>query len=255
MRPAERHVAAAPESAPLELSLVVPVYNEADNILPTLRRIEAAGLTRFELVIVYDHDEDTTLPVLSRHAAEFPFARAVKNRRGRGALAAIRTGFDDARGEGVLVVMADLADDLSAIGPMLAAFRLGADVVCGSRYMRGGAQRGGPRLKGLLSRGAGLSLHLLTGLPTHDVTNSFKLYRRRFLETIDIESTGGFEIGMEITVKAFERGGRIVEVPSIWTDRAHGESRFDLRRWLPRYIGWYLYALRARVRSVAGKER
>jgi dolichol-phosphate mannosyltransferase len=139
-----------------------------------------------------------------------------------------------------------MADDLKALTPMLDAFRAGADVVCGSRYMRGGEQRGGPRFKGLLSRTAGVSLHWLTGIPTHDVTNSFKLYRRAFLEQVDIESTGGFEIGMELTIKAFARGFRVAEVPSVWTDRTSGKSRFDLRRWLPRYVGWYVYALRHR---------
>ncbi len=254
MRPADRRPAVSPVPAPLALSLVVPVYDEAENIVPTLRRVAGAGLPPHELLVVYDKDEDTTLPVLARHEAEFPFARAVKNRRGRGALNAIRTGFDEARGEGVVVVMADLADDLAALGPMLEEFRRGADVVCGSRYMRGGEQRGGPRLKGLMSRTAGLSLHWLTGLPTHDVTNSFKLYRRSLLSEIDIESTGGFEIGMEITVKAFALGRRIAEVPSIWTDRSQGESRFDLRRWLPRYVGWYLYALRTRFGGRASRE-
>ena len=237
--------APAPAPPPL-LSLVIPVYNEAENIVATLSALRDLGLPPHEILVVYDRDEDTTLPVLRAHAGDFPAARAVKNGRGRGALNAIRTGFDEAQGEGVVVIMADMADDLRGLLPMVDAFRAGADVVCGSRYMRGGAQRGGPRLKGLLSRTAGLSLHLLTGIPTRDVTNSFKLYRRAFLREVTIESDGGFEIGMELTVKAFLAGKRVAEVPSVWTDRTAGESRFDLRRWLPRYLGWYLYAVRGR---------
>jgi glycosyltransferase involved in cell wall biosynthesis len=235
-----------PEAASLKLTIVVPVYNEAENIVATLRALRDANLPSHEILVVYDMAEDTTLPVLATHAAEFPQARPVENARGRGALAAIRTGFDAAQGEAVIVVMADLADDLGALVPMLAAFDAGADVVCGSRYMRGGAQRGSPIVKGLLSRTAGLSLHFLTGIPTRDVTNSFKLYRRSFLQQVEIESDGGFEVGMELTVKAHARGARVTEVPSIWTDRTHGESRFNFWRWLPRYIAWYLYALRAR---------
>jgi dolichol-phosphate mannosyltransferase len=230
----------------VKLTIVVPVYNEAENIVGTLRALRDAKLPSHEILVVYDMDEDTTLPVLAAHSAEFPQARPVKNARGRGALSAIRTGFDAARGEAVIVVMADLADDLSALKPMLEAFEAGADVVCGSRYMPGGAQRGSPLVKGLLSRTAGLSLHYLTGIPTRDVTNSFKLYRRSFLQQMEIQSSGGFEVGMELTVKAYARGSRVMEVPSIWTDRTHGESRFDFWRWLPRYTAWYLYALRAR---------
>jgi hypothetical protein len=110
--------------------------------------------------------------------------------------------------------------------------------------MPGGEQRGCPVVKSWMSRTAGRSLNLLTRIPTQDVTNSFKLYRRSFLESVQIESRGGFEIGMELTVKAFVTGRRVTEVPSIWTDRTAGASRFRLIRWLPRYLRWYFFALR-----------
>ena len=73
----------------------------------------------------------------------------------------------------------------------------------------------GPLLKRTLSRLAGVSLHYLAGVPTHDVTNSFKMYRKELLDRLTIESSGGFEIGMEIVVKTFAAGGKIAEVPSI----------------------------------------
>jgi dolichol-phosphate mannosyltransferase len=223
---------------------VIPVYNEPESILPTLAALNASYPGRKEVLVVYDRDDDTTLPVLRAHAADFPDMRPQKNLHGRGALNAIRSGFTIAKGDAVIVVMADMADDLSALAPMWQAFRDGADVVCGSRYMPGGEQRGGPVIKGWMSRTAGRSLNLLTRIPTRDVTNSFKLYRRSFLESVQIESRGGFEIGMELTVKAFVTGRRVVEVPSIWTDRTAGTSRFRLMQWLPRYLRWYFFALR-----------
>jgi hypothetical protein len=125
----------------------------------------------------------------------------------------------------------------------------GYDVVCGSRYMKGGKQVGGPIIKGLLSRIAGRSLHLITGTPTHDITNSFKMYRRAVLDDMKIESRGGFEIGMEIVIKAFLKGYKITEVPSTWRDRTAGKSRFKLLRWLPRYMRWYVFAVRERLRN------
>jgi hypothetical protein len=87
-------------------------------------------------------------------------------------------------------------------------------------------------------------LYWLAGIPTHDITNSYKIYRRSILETIEIESTGGFEVGIEIVVKAFVRGMRITEVPCSWWDRSNGESRFRMAKWIPLYLKWYLYALR-----------
>jgi dolichol-phosphate mannosyltransferase len=231
----------------LKLSAVCPVYDEGANIGSLLERLAREILVPMELIVVYDRDDDDTLPVLSQLRPPFT-VRSVKNRFGRGALNAIKTGFAEARGEATLVVMADLSDDLRAVAAMFDLIHQGYDVVCGSRYMPGGRQIGGPVLKGLLSRAAGISLHWLAGVPTRDVTNSFKMYRTAFLRSLTFESSGGFEIGMEAVVKAYVGGGRIAEVPSTWTDRVAGQSRFRLWTWLPKYLRWYLYAFRGRFR-------
>ena len=88
-----------------------------------------------------------------------------------------------------------------------------------------------------------MSLYYLAGLPTHDVTNSFKMYRKEWLDRLTIESSGGFEIGMEIVVKTFAAGGKIAEVPSTWTDRSAGASRFRIWKWMPNYLRWYWFAI------------
>jgi len=228
------------------LSIVCPVYNEADNIERLLNELQNKVSIPAEVLIVYDHEEDNTIPVVSSIADRYSFeVKLVKNKFGTGALNAIKTGFTEARHEAVLVVMADLSDDLGAVDEM---YRLimdeGYDVVCGSRYMKGGRQLGGPFLKRLLSRMAGVSLHYLTGIPTHDVTNSFKMYRRSFLMNTKIESEGGFEIGMELTVKAFISGLKITELPVTWTDQVAGKSRFQMWPWIPNYLRWYFYAFK-----------
>ena len=234
----------------MPLSVVCPVYNEGTNIGPLLQRLEREAAVPLELIVVYDIDDDDTLPALAQLRPRFP-VRTVKNQFGRGALNAIKTGFREAQGEATLVIMADLSDDLRIVPRMLELVQHGYDVVCGSRYMKGGRQIGGPLLKGLLSRLAGLSLHYLAGVPTKDVTNSFKMYRTRFLQGLQLESSGGFEIGMEAVVKAYAAGARVAELPSIWSDRVAGESRFQLWRWLPKYLRWYFYAFRGRFRRRA----
>lgn len=140
--------------------------------------------------------------------------------------------------------MADLSDDLRDVGGMIALYRAGYDVVVGSRYMRGGRIVGGPWLKKALSRLAGTSLHYLRGVATHDATNAFKMYDVAMLNSLQIESKEGFELNLEITVKAFLQGRRIAEIPSVWIDRTAGMSRFRLWKWLPSYLRWYLYAFR-----------
>src|SRR2546430_12523850 len=119
------------------------------------------------------------------------------------------------------------------IDPIARLAQGGADVVAGSRYMRGGHQVGGPLLKRAMSRTAGLSLHWVGGLPVHDATSNFRLYSKRLLNQVSIESQGGFELGLELTVKAYRLGMRVAEVPTTWRDRAPGQSRFKLWPRLP----------------------
>lgn len=232
----------------MDLHVVIPVYNEKDNIARTLDGLQAAVHAPHDVTIVYDFEGDDTLPAARAWAEAHPEAalRLLRNDLGKGVVCALRKGLGAFADGAVLVVMADMADDLRVVDAMVALMDQGYDVVCGSRYMPGGRQIGGPWLKGLLSRLAGLSLRLLTGIPTHDVTNSFKLYSARLLREIRLESQGGFEIGLEILVKCFARGGRIAEVPSTWRDRTAGESRFRLWQWLPHYLKWYAYAIRFR---------
>src|SRR5687767_15939655 len=109
--------------------------------------------------------------------------------------------------------------------------------------MRGGRQVGGPWFKALLSRTGGVTLHRLAGVPTRDATNSFKAYRRDFLERTPIESRAGFALALELTVKAHFSGERVEEVPATWRDRAAGTSRFRLLAWLPEYLRWYVWEI------------
>ena len=233
------------------LAIVCPVYNEAENIGRQLDELAAKVDVPAELVIVYDFDEDTTLPVVRERIAGFRFPiRLLRNAYGRGAMNAVKTGLEACRDRtAVCVIMADLSDDIGVVNRMYALIEDGTyDVVNGSRYMAGGKQIGGPPFKTFLSRMAGLSLHYAAGLPTHDATNNFKMYRGSFLSAVTIESVAGFEIGLELVAKAYVGGYRVGEVPSVWTDRVAGQSRFDLRRWLPHYLKWYRYAFRGRPR-------
>jgi len=234
-------------SAPPALSVVVPVYNEGENVVPTLRGIvERTHVRPLEVLVVHDFDEDSTVPVVKRLQPELPELRLHRNTIGRGVLNAIKSGLGVASAPYVLVTMGDGSDDPNDIDSMYELARSGADVVAGSRYVRGGKQLGGPLLKRTMSRTAGLSLHWLGGLPVHDATSNFRLYSKRLLDEVTIESTGGFELGIELTVKAHLMGLRVAEVPTTWRDRTAGQSRFKLWKWLPRYLYWYRRGLAGR---------
>jgi glycosyltransferase involved in cell wall biosynthesis len=238
-----------------ELSIVMPVYNEGEAVAAVLRALEASLTTSHETLVVYDFEGDTTVPVLAGLAVELPAVRGLRNDIGRGVLNALRAGLAAARGEYVLVTMADGSDEPEVVERMVGLARAGADVVAGSRYMRGGRQVGGPRLKALMSRLAGLSLHWFAGVPVHDATSNFRLYRRSFLDGVTIESRAGFELALELTVKATLAGRPMAEVPTTWRDRTSGQSNFRLRKWLPEYLRWYAVAFRGRLRRLTGRLR
>jgi glycosyltransferase involved in cell wall biosynthesis len=236
----------------MPLSVIVPVYNEGENF-PALHSALAAGIPcPFEVYIIYDFDEDNTIPEVKRAIAAGGIAfHLVKNTVRPGVVGALETGFRNVRHGPVLVVMGDVSDDLIVVERMLELYRQGFHVVAGSRYMPGGRLVGGPFLKRNLSRWAGISLHLFRGLPTHDATNTFKLYDAEMLNALKLESRAGFEMSLEITVKAFLAGYRIGEVPSTWRDRTHGASRFRMWKWLPNYLRWYFHAFRPRSKPQA----
>jgi glycosyltransferase involved in cell wall biosynthesis len=228
--------------SPAPLTILVPVYNEAENFPRLVEALERDVPQPFTLLVVYDFDADTTVPVARRLAEARPWIRLHRNTIGRGPANALRAGFAAVERGPVLVVMADLSDDLTCVPRLLELYRRGFGVVCPSRYMRGGRQLGGPPLKRFLSRLAGVSLHLFAGLPTHDATNNFRLYDAALVRSLKLESVGGFEVALELTAKAFRARVPIAEVPTTWRDRTAGESRFRLMKWLPRYLRWYLLA-------------
>ena len=238
-----------PLSDAIDLTVVIPVYNEGENIALTLDRLHQSVPVPHEILIVYDFDGDTTLPVVRPMLDQHPNWRLVKNHVARGPSGALRTGFKHARGGRVLVVMADLCDDLSQVGTLLSLVPEVADIACPSRYCRGGRQqlKGNP-LKSWAPRTAGRLLWLFAGLPTYDPTNSFKLYSTRLLDDLRLTSTVSFSVTIEIVSKAHCLGYRIVEVPTTWLDRQFGKSNFKVGRSLVAYFPWFcLMTLRSRL--------
>ena len=142
----------------------------------------------------------------------------------------------------VVVMMADLSDDLPKVEHLVSLVEGGAAVACASRYAPGGeaARRTAAQRADEPRRGTPPPPAL--GLPTRDPTNSFKAYSRAFLERTPIESRAGFSLALELTGKAHLAGERVAEVPATWLDRRGGASKFRLLRWLPGYLFFLLGA-------------
>jgi len=230
-------------ASPLKLDIVIPVYNEGANILPTLASLERAVKTPLRVLICYDREDDDTLPAIERNRAALAgmSIEFVRN-RGRGAHSAVLAGFAASTAPFILVFPAD--DDYNAgmLDAMAAKAEGGCDIVCASRFMAGGSMQGCPWLKAVLVRAANFTLYHLAGLPTHDASNGFRLFSRRVVDRIAIESERGFCYSIELLVKCRRLGWPIGEVPARWFQRAHGQSRFQVIKWLPDYLRWYAYA-------------
>jgi glycosyltransferase involved in cell wall biosynthesis len=232
------------------LSVVIPVYNEGANFKALWGEIASSIQTPFSAIVVYDFDADNTVPVVKEVIASGETRLSLlRNAYGRGVTGAIKTGLEAVKSGPVLVTMADLSDEMTQVDRMYELYLQGYDLICGSRYMRGGKLIGGPFFKQLLSRMSGLTLHYFRGVPTHDATNSFKLYDSQMVRELKVESVAGFELGLELTVKAFLNGYRIAEIPSVWRDRTAGTSRFRVMHWMPHYLKWYFYAFRPKIQA------
>ena len=241
------------ESATSVIDIVIPVFNEAEGIISTLSSL-AKGVRRpFRVLICYDFDEDSTLVAIREKGSQGVDIEFVRN-RGHGAHSAVLTGFSVSRSPFVLVFPAD--DDYNAcmLDTMFDMADSGSDIVCASRFMTGGSMVGCPALKAFLVRLAALTMHKLGRLPTQDGTNGFRVFSRRLLNAVSIESSEGFTYSLELLAKCHRLGWRISETPAQWQERSNGKSRFRVIRWIPAYLRWYLYVFQTSWLSPAPKK-
>ena len=227
------------------VDIVVPVYNEPEYFEVLYQYLTTHVQSKWRIFLVYDFAEDTTLSVAQPIAEKDSRIILTLNPK-RGALNAIKTGFTRAECDAVLVLPIDEQSVFEKIDELVRIFyEQHATIVVASRYMKGGKNVGSPPFKRMLSRLAGISLHWLIGIPIHDPTLNSRLYKKSFLDSIIIESTKGFEVALEITIKAYLAGGKLLEIPLHWVDdRAFGVSRFKLFKWLPSYFHWYWYGIK-----------
>jgi glycosyltransferase involved in cell wall biosynthesis len=225
------------------LDIVIPVYNEGGIILATLDALRRYVATPSRILICYDRPDDNTLSTIeaNRDAVAGLDIEFVRN-TSRGAHGAVMSGFAASRAPYVLVFPAD--DDFNAgiIDAMIDKGNKGAAIVCASRFVPGGSMIGCPWLKALLVRTAAFSLYYIARLPTRDATNGFRLFSRRVVDTIAVESDQGFCYSLEILVKCHRLGWPVADVPAQWIERKQGSSRFQVLAWVPAYLRWYLYA-------------
>ncbi len=226
-------------SSPEYIDIVIPVYNEGENILALLAAFERDVSSAIRILICYDHENDTTLAAIKEYQGRLEII-LVKN-EGRFAHGAVTTGFKYSDAPAVISYMAD--DDYNAklIDQMAVLFSQGNDIVCASRFIPGGSMVGCRWQKAFLVRAVSFTLYYLGRLSIHDPTNAFRLISRRLLQRVQIESTEGFTYSLELLAKCHRLGLRFTELPAQWFERNKGTSRFRVFQWAPAYLRWYFY--------------
>jgi dolichol-phosphate mannosyltransferase len=222
----------------MKLSVVIPAYNEAEVIAPTVGAVAAAlqaAERDYEIVVVDDASTDGTGEVVAALAAENPRIRCLRSHYSNGFGFAVRAGLDVFEGDAVAIMMGDGSD---APGDLLRYAELleqGYDCAFGSRFVPGGKVRDYPRVKLIVNRLVNTGIRMLFRHGYDDTTNAFKAYRREVIESVQPLVSHHFNLTVELPLKAIIRGHSYAVVPIGWTNRAAGESKLGLREMGSRY--------------------
>lgn len=233
-----------------KISIIIPARNEEKIIIKTLRDLKSKVKIPHEIIIINDCSNDKTREIISLYIKKNSNVRLFNTTpKRKGFSNAIIKGIKNSGTNFIVIVMADLCDDARTISKMFNIINQGWDVVCGSRYIRKGDKQGGPKIQGFLSSFVCISLYYLTGIPTHDASNAFKMYRKDVLSNLKFNTKSGVELSLDLTLQAFFEGYKITEIPTKWKGRTSGNSKFKLiERILPN-LKIYTWAILTSVKS------
>jgi dolichol-phosphate mannosyltransferase len=216
--------------------VIIPTYNERDNLGPITAAVLAAE-SRVDLLVVDDNSPDGTGQLADELARAEPRIRVLHREKKEGLGRAYLHAFRWALAQGyayVLEMDADFSHDPRYLPTLIDAAEGGADLVLGSRYVEGGGTVNWGLLRRLISRGGSLYARSILGVPTRDLTGGFKCFSRRVLEGVELDrvmSTGyGFQV--ELTYRALRKGFTVLEVPIVFEDRRVGQSKMSRKIFL-----------------------
>lgn len=227
------------------LSILLPVRNEGLNLKIMLKILKAVVEVPHEVLVIYDDEEDDSIPVVQSIQDDYPNLRPILNNRGRGVINALLEGVASSVGKYVLIFAADEVGPVLAINEMLSLMDIGCEFVSCTRYANGGRRLGGSPIGGFLSRLANRLFHFLAGSLLTDSTTGIKMFRREVFKSLNLEANPvGWAVAFEMSIKAQHQGLALGEVPIISIDRLYGgQSTFRLGSWTMEYLRWFLWGM------------
>ena len=227
--------------------IVIPTYNERENLRPLLSQVFAQGLPT-EVLIIDDNSPDGTGAMADELAAADPRVHVMHRAGKMGLGSAYVAGFRYALErdyDAVFEMDADFSHNPDSLPEFLRELET-ADLVVGSRYLHGVTVVNWPLKRLILSYGANVYSRVITGIPIKDLTGGYKCFRRRVLESLDLSRvrSDGYGFQIEINYKAWRKGFRIKEIPILFVDRRAGESKMNRRIvWEAAFMVWRLRIL------------
>lgn len=220
------------------LMILAPVDGAAAAVAPFLQAVETQVEPPFGVMLVYDPNDSATLAVATEFARTRPWLDLVPNTDGPGTANALRCGFR-AIGQGPAAVMSiDGSDNPDTLSRMRRLYAEGHTIVSASRDMRGGRRRGSGRLSRAISRIANRLVKKYGHLPLEDATSNFRIYDAALVNKLFIDSNLAADIPVELAAKAIARGIKVLEVPTIWTDKGNHASPLASLTGVRRWLGW-----------------
>ena len=225
-----------------KLDIIIPVYNEDENIIKLLKLLDSTVICNFRILICYDNETDKTLKHLKNLNIIKNEIKLIKNPK-QGPNSAIIEGIKSSNSKIILVYMADDFENIKLINEMVDLIEKGNDLVIPSRFISGGKMLGAVKSKEMVTRIGSNLIYYLAGIPYKDCTNAFKMFSASITNIIKFESTMGFTFALELVVKSYFLKLKIIEVPSTWIEVKNRKSNFKMIKWIPFYIYWLLYSM------------
>lgn len=227
------------------LSIIIPAFNEEKSIGRLLYDLKGCPISiEYEIIVVDDNSEDGTRDIVLNEHRQNRKICLISRKAKRGVGRSLKEGFANAKGDIIVILMGDLSDNINDIPKMLKKIcDEGYDVVCASRYIKGGDGRQKNPLKEFFSKFLSKVVYLFIKIPTLDSTNTYKMFRRNVLEEIGPLASNRYTLCFELLLKAHKKGFKIAEIPTFWSDRQSGRSHFQFLRDGVQYVKWFIFAL------------
>lgn len=227
----------------MKVSFIIPLHNEEKNCQSAISRIvkfSKLNHLSYEIIPVDDRSTDSTGKILRNIARKNHFIKPIFRKddykqKGNTMGKALMEGTEKAKGDFVIWTMGDLADSVKTYKDILNKLQNNYDLVFGSRYMPGGSRGNLDALKAFLSSSGTQLARILFHVPVHDITNAFRGFRRNIIKKVNLIEPG-FAISPEFAIKAHQKGFKLGEVPTVYTNRVEGVSNFKLFQMIKSYL-------------------